>query len=160
MVQWAAHQKILRILCSPISIFISYQICWLFGPPQNILIFFLFDLHLSTTLLIFLHHVPCKSAIGNPRGQTETSLGQQKWDPGGKLSYVLFLIFATPSKAIIFRPRGHVHVIIHRDLECSRSLWIIKFPILKTWNKTDSIFVFQFWKNLEKFGPFLASLLA
>ena len=37
-----------------------------------------FDLHLSTTVIIFLHHVPCKSAIGNPRGQTETSLGQQK----------------------------------------------------------------------------------
>ena len=90
---------------------------------------FFFDLHLSTTVLIFLHHVPCKSAIGNPRGQTETSLGQQKWDPGGKLSYVLFLIFATPSKAIIFRPLGHVHVNIHRDLDYFRSLWIIKFPI-------------------------------
>ena len=91
--------------------------------------FIFFDLHLSTTVLIFLHHVPCKSAIGNPRGQTETSLGQQKWDPGGKLSYVLFLIFATPSKAIIFRPLGHVHVNIHRDLDYFRSLWIIKFPI-------------------------------
>ena len=91
--------------------------------------FIFFDLHLSTTVLNFLHRVPCKSAIGNPRGQTETSLGQQKWDPGGKLSYVLFLIFATPSKAIIFRPLGHVHVNIHRDLDYFRSLWIIKFPI-------------------------------
>ena len=105
-----------------------------------------FDLHLATTVLIFLHHVPCKSAIGNPRGQTETSLGQQKWDPGGKLSYVLFLIFATPSKAIIFRPLGHVHVII----KCTYPIKGLK----KTWEVELSLTQFlsfnfgKFWKNL------------
>ena len=126
------------------------------------ILFIFFDWHLSTTVLIFLHHVPCKSAIGNPRGQTETSLGQQKWDPGGKLSYVLFLIFATPSQAIIFRPRGHVHVITHRDLDCSRSLWIIKFPIKdikQNWGvelSLTQLLYFNFgksWKFLARFWP-------
>ena len=123
-----------------------------FFPPNLLKIFFNFlDLHLATTVLIFLHHVPCKSAIGNPRGQTETSLGQQKWDPGGKLSYVLFLIFATPSKAIIFRPLGHVHVII----KCTYPIKGLKKP--EKWNYHLLNFYLLI---LEKFGPFLASLLA